>query len=245
MQHRVTASFTFATATVATCGVLWLACGSSPSSGASGDDGGNPSAGSSSGVSSSGGSSSGGSSSGASSPGGSSSGASSSGGSSGGSGGSGSSSGAGSSSGGSVDAGCPATACSSGETCCANVSSGVAQCEATCASNDSLACSTPGGCADAVDGGTECCAVADLENNPDGAAFPYCKIQALSSYCGSCTTNINVLAGCTASETLHVCSSTSDCTGEGAGAKCCGLDGYNVCLQSSFVTLGGSSLTCM
>jgi hypothetical protein len=127
------------------------------------------------------------------------------------------------------------------------VTNATAECETTCAANDTIGCTTPANCAGAVDGGTECCAVANLAANPDGAAFPHCEIAALTSYCGGgCKTAINVLAGCTATgDILHVCSATSDCTAEGNGAQCCTVYGYNVCLQSGLITLGGSSISCM
>jgi hypothetical protein len=88
--------------------------------------------------------------------------------------------------------------------------------------------------------------VADLENNPDGAAFPHCVIQSLQSYCGACKTTVQL--NCTAGQSgeaadlLHVCSTNADCAGDGTGVKCCAIYGYNVCFSSALASIGG--LTC-
>jgi hypothetical protein len=105
----------------------------------------------------------------------------------------------------------------------------------SCTANDAIGCTSPSDCATS-DAGSECCGTAVTENNPDGAAFPHCSIASLTSYCGTCTTNVKL--NCTSTDTLQVCTSGSQC---GANA-CCTIDNYHVCVPS---ILSGSFAPCL
>ena len=113
----------------------------------------------------------------------------------------------------------------------------------TCAANDIVTCTGPSDCTGATpDGGHDCCAVADVANNPDGAAFPNCSITALTATCGSCKTNVQVSCS-QGPEHLHVCTQKSDCASDTANPECCPVLGYSVCLNS--ILAGFGNLTCM
>jgi len=94
---------------------------------------------------------------------------------------------------------CPTDPCPGTSTCCADLTTDQPACASTCTANDSIGCTGPANCTGS-DAGAQCCATAVLENNPDGAAFPHCVITALTSYCGTCTTN--VAFSCAATDNL-------------------------------------------
>ncbi len=237
MVSRTSIRFSVGAAAIVASTFVWIACSGTSSTAGNGTGGGNDGGSSSGGGfgSGSGGSGSGGSGSG----GGSSSGSASSGSGSGGSGSGGSSSGgggsgSGSSSGAATDAGCPGTACQGGETCCADIATASPVCEGNCPTGDSIACTGPADCAGSTDGGTECCGTAVLADNPDGAAFPYCEISSLTSYCGHCSTNIQFSCN-QVTDTLHVCTSKADCASDN-GDSCCTVYNYNICVPALVAT---------
>jgi hypothetical protein len=95
-------------------------------------------------------------------------------------------------------------------------------------------------------GGTDCCANATIINGPDGGTtlLAGCGIQSVNTYCGSCTTQVNFAGNCTALATdgggttplLHTCATSADCAADTANTKCCQVQGYNVCINSSLPT---------
>jgi hypothetical protein len=236
MVSRTSLSVSIGAAAVIATSFVWVACSSSSSGNGNSPDGGGGGGG--------GGSSSGavsGSSSGSAS-------ASSSGAAGGSSSGSAGGSSSGTSSGGGTGA-CPQTACASGSTCCADLTTQSTTCSSSCEAADLVACTGSADCAGSTDGGTECCATAILTNGLDGStAFPHgCTVQSITSYCGQCTTNVQLgceaLGKTTQTEPVHVCSTPADCASDKNNPLCCPVFSYNICLNDTLAAIG--NVTCM
>jgi hypothetical protein len=112
---------------------------------------------------------------------------------------------------------------------------------------DTLGCLGPMDCSGTT---PDCCATDVLNGMDAGAAFPHCYSQTLTTKCvakASCSSNITVNCGTAQmpqTETLHVCTAKTDCTGDDmSNPNCCLVDNYHVCVSSLLVTLG--ALSCL
>jgi len=64
--------------------------------------------------------------------------------------------------------------------------------------------------------------------------------QSFSSKCvAGCSTSF--ATNCNATDTLHVCAQTSDCTGDPGNPFCCDLNGVWMCVNAQFKMLPGAS----
>jgi hypothetical protein len=85
-------------------------------------------------------------------------------------------------------------------------------------------------------------------DNPDGASFPHCNVQSITSFCSSTCPSSLQLTCETASdasvEKVQACTQTADCAHASSGAtSCCSVLSYHVCLAPAVASLEG--LTCL
>lgn len=106
------------------------------------------------------------------------------------------------------------SACPAGQVCCWNGDKGPA-CAASCAKSALAECTQPIDCGD----GLACCVTTAVS----GGSQPGCGVTSGSSMCqSSCATSIP--SSCSGTQTLHLCRTNADCTGDPDGAiYCCQL----------------------
>jgi hypothetical protein len=109
---------------------------------------------------------------------------------------------------------CPTTPCTGGMVCCADVTAKDAgdalSCKTSCASDDTLGCSTPADCAS----GSVCCVTAVL----GAGTFPDC-VSSVSSACVTSCPSAESLA-CSTTEIVQACTTDKDCTDKAYPACC-------------------------